>query len=235
MHMRRRRDGRELSLPGERRQTAYEIWARRSGHFSMPATALHRSESYLSRPVAPFNAAGSGPVRPHDTNPRAARRLPHTPGSLVSALVPKSSGRARSRQPLLAKVTKRVLCKTRLVDLIIRVFAAGTRFDGRLSSIALPWITPMRPGILNIEYPSPRRRPSSLETSLRSKFCPVWTGNLQISPRPALRAGRVSRASPGVSRTCNFSLPLRAVLARAVSQGSVARRAKRCRLNATEP
>ena len=45
-------------LPGERQQTAHEIWARRSGHFSMPATALHRSESYLSRPVAPFNAAG---------------------------------------------------------------------------------------------------------------------------------------------------------------------------------
>ena len=45
-------------LPGEKRQTAHEIWARRSGHFSMPATALHRSESYLSRPVAPFNAAG---------------------------------------------------------------------------------------------------------------------------------------------------------------------------------
>ena len=36
----------------------------------MPATALHRSESYLSRPVAPFNAAGRtlfGPTRvPHD-------------------------------------------------------------------------------------------------------------------------------------------------------------------------
>ena len=45
-------------LPGERRRTAHEIWPRRSGHFSMPATALHRSESYLSRPVAPFNAAG---------------------------------------------------------------------------------------------------------------------------------------------------------------------------------
>ena len=57
-------------LPGERQQTAHEIWARRSGHFSMPATALHRSESYLSRPVAPFNAAGRtlfGPTRvPHD-------------------------------------------------------------------------------------------------------------------------------------------------------------------------
>ena len=37
-------------LPGERQQTAHEIWARRSGHFSMPATALHRSESYLSVP-----------------------------------------------------------------------------------------------------------------------------------------------------------------------------------------
>ena len=67
----------------------------------------------------------------------------------------------------------------------------------------------MRPGTSDIEYPSPRRRPSSLETSLRSKFCPVWTGNLQISPRPALRAGRVSRASPGVSRTCNFTRPAR--------------------------
>ena len=48
----------------------HEIRARRSGHFSMPATALHRSESYLSRPVAPFNAAGRtlfGPTRvPHD-------------------------------------------------------------------------------------------------------------------------------------------------------------------------
>jgi hypothetical protein len=48
----------------------HEIWARRSGHFSMPATALHRSESYVSRPAAPFNAAGRtlfGPSRvPHN-------------------------------------------------------------------------------------------------------------------------------------------------------------------------
>ena len=41
-----------------RDRVQHEIWARRSGHFSMPATALHRSESYLSRPEAPFNAAG---------------------------------------------------------------------------------------------------------------------------------------------------------------------------------
>ena len=78
MHMRRRRDGRELSLPGERRQTAYEIWARRSGHFSMPATALHRSESYLSVPwhlsmprVGPWKAPR------HDPASRARRPLSH--------------------------------------------------------------------------------------------------------------------------------------------------------------
>ena len=82
---------RELSFREKNCRRPHEIWARRSGHFSMPATALHRSESYLSRPVAPFNAAGSGTVRPHDTNPRAARRLAHASGSLVSALVPKSS------------------------------------------------------------------------------------------------------------------------------------------------
>ena len=41
----------------------------------MPATALHRSESYLSRPVAPFNAAGRtlfGPTRV----PRDGLRIP---------------------------------------------------------------------------------------------------------------------------------------------------------------
>ena len=61
---------RELSLREKHGRRPHEIWARRSGHFSMPATALHRSESYLSRPVAPFNAAGRtlfGPTRvPHD-------------------------------------------------------------------------------------------------------------------------------------------------------------------------
>ena len=49
---------RELILREKNGRRPHEIWARRSGHFSMPATALHRSESYLSRPVAPFNAAG---------------------------------------------------------------------------------------------------------------------------------------------------------------------------------
>ena len=113
--MRPRRDGRELKLPGERRRTAHEIWARRSGHFSMPATALHRSESYLSRPVAPFNAAGRtlfGPTRvPHDGS-----RIPP----------------ARSCPPLCLKVLcepvyscfslkllNGFLHKTRLVELII--------------------------------------------------------------------------------------------------------------------
>ena len=61
---------RELSLREKNGRRPHEIWARRSGHFSMPATALHRSKSYLSRPVAPFNAAGRtlfGPTRvPHD-------------------------------------------------------------------------------------------------------------------------------------------------------------------------
>ena len=61
---------RELSFREKNCRRPHEIWARRSGHFSMPATALHRSESYLSRPVAPFNAAGRtlfGPTRvPHD-------------------------------------------------------------------------------------------------------------------------------------------------------------------------
>ena len=60
----------ELSFREKNGRRPHEIWARRSGHFSMPATALHRSESYLSRPVAPFNAAGRtlfGPTRvPHD-------------------------------------------------------------------------------------------------------------------------------------------------------------------------
>ena len=46
----------------------HEIRARRSGHFSMPATALHRSESYLSRPVAPFNAMGRALVAPLPPN-----------------------------------------------------------------------------------------------------------------------------------------------------------------------
>ena len=46
----------------------HEIWARRSGHFSMPATALHRSESYLSRPVAPFKAMGRALVAPLPPN-----------------------------------------------------------------------------------------------------------------------------------------------------------------------
>ena len=34
----------------------------------MPATALHRSESYLSRPVAPFNAMGRALVAPLPPN-----------------------------------------------------------------------------------------------------------------------------------------------------------------------
>jgi len=38
---------RQLVLDGRR---LHEIRARRSGHFSMPATVLHRSESYLSVP-----------------------------------------------------------------------------------------------------------------------------------------------------------------------------------------
>ncbi len=65
-------------LPGERRRTAHEIWARRSGHFSMPATALHRSESYLSVPwhlsmprVGPWKAPR------HDPASRARRPLSH--------------------------------------------------------------------------------------------------------------------------------------------------------------
>ena len=41
---------RELSLREKHGRRPHEIWARRSGHFSMPATALHRSESYLSVP-----------------------------------------------------------------------------------------------------------------------------------------------------------------------------------------
>ena len=66
---------RELSLREKHGRRPHEIWARRSGHFSMPATALHRSESYLSRPVAPFNAAGRtlfGPTRV----PRDGLRIP---------------------------------------------------------------------------------------------------------------------------------------------------------------
>ena len=41
---------RELSFREKNCRRPHEIWARRSGHFSMPATALHRSESYLSVP-----------------------------------------------------------------------------------------------------------------------------------------------------------------------------------------
>ena len=70
LRVRRRRDGARTNFGEKNGRRPHEIWARRSGHFSMPATALHRSKSYLSRPVAPFNAAGRtlfGPTRvPHD-------------------------------------------------------------------------------------------------------------------------------------------------------------------------
>ena len=63
---------------GRRVDVPREIWARRSGHFSMPATALHRSESYLSVPwhlsmprVGPWKAPR------HDPASRARRPLSH--------------------------------------------------------------------------------------------------------------------------------------------------------------
>ena len=66
---------RQLMLDGRR---LHEIWARRSGHFSMPATVLRRSESYLSVPwhlsmprVGPWKAPR------HDPASRARRPLSH--------------------------------------------------------------------------------------------------------------------------------------------------------------
>ena len=85
MHMRPRRDGRELSLPGERRQTAHEIWARRSGHFSMPATALHRSESYLSVPWH-LSMPRVGPWKAPRHEPASRARVSSSHGSIFTLL-----------------------------------------------------------------------------------------------------------------------------------------------------
>ena len=86
----------------------------------MPATALHRSESYLSRPVAPFNAAGRtlfGPTRV----PRDGLRIPP----------------ARSCPPLCLKV----LCepvdsclKLECAEKVLR-FAVGTRVECRVDGL----------------------------------------------------------------------------------------------------
>ena len=106
------RQARELSFREKNCRRPHEIWARRSGHFSMPATALHRSKSYLSRPVAPFNAAGRtlfGPTRvPHDgSRIPPARSCP--PLCLKVLCEPVDS-------PFLLKSLNGVLCKTRLTE-----------------------------------------------------------------------------------------------------------------------
>ena len=107
---------RGLSLREKNGRRPHEIWARRSGHFSMPATALHRSESYLSRPVAPFNAAGRtlfGPTRV----PRDGLRIPpaHSCPPLCLKVLCEPVDSCFS-----LKLLKRApeLYKTRLVELI---------------------------------------------------------------------------------------------------------------------
>ena len=66
---------------GRRVDVPREIWARRSGHFSMPATALHRSESYLSVPwhlSMPRGRALEGPTT-RTRVPRPSSPLPTGP------------------------------------------------------------------------------------------------------------------------------------------------------------
>ena len=70
---------------GRRVDVPREIWARRSGHFSMPATALHRSESYLSVPWH-LSMPRVGPWKAPRHEPASRARVSSSHGSIFTLL-----------------------------------------------------------------------------------------------------------------------------------------------------